>query len=73
MPQGLVLKAADSAPPAVQLVSAVTVLPLYPALMAAEMATVLDNTSGGRFNRGVGDGRAGDSRRGVVLFVCCGI
>jgi probable F420-dependent oxidoreductase len=50
------LAAAAGATKAIKLLSGVTVLPLYPAVMAAKMASVLDVISRGRFNFGVGVG-----------------
>ncbi|MGC4108831.1 MAG: LLM class flavin-dependent oxidoreductase [Nocardioides sp.] len=40
----------------IKLLSAVTLLPLYPAALAAKMAAVLDEASAGRFHLGVGVG-----------------
>lgn len=40
----------------IKLLSAVCLLPLYPASLAAKMAVVLDDVSGGRFHFGIGVG-----------------
>lgn len=50
------LAAAAGATERIRLLSAITLLPLYPAAMAAKMASVLDVVSGGRFDFGVGAG-----------------
>lgn len=50
------LAAAAGATTRIKLLSGVTVLPLYPAVVAAKMVSVLDRVSGGRFNLGVGVG-----------------
>jgi probable F420-dependent oxidoreductase len=50
------LAAAAGATERIKLLSAITLLPLYPAAMAAKMASVLDVVSGGRFHFGVGVG-----------------
>jgi alkanesulfonate monooxygenase SsuD/methylene tetrahydromethanopterin reductase-like flavin-dependent oxidoreductase (luciferase family) len=50
------LAAAAAATTQIQLLSAVTLLPLYPAAMVAKMASVLDVISDGRFHLGVGVG-----------------
>lgn len=50
------LAAAAGATSSVRLLSSLTVLPLYPAALAAKLATTLDQVSGGRFDMGVGVG-----------------
>jgi probable F420-dependent oxidoreductase len=50
------LAAAAGATSRIRLLSALTVLPLYPAALAAKLATTLDQVSGGRFDMGVGVG-----------------
>lgn len=50
------LAAAAGATERIQLLSALTVLPIYPAALAAKMAATLDRVSGGRFELGVGVG-----------------
>ncbi|HEX2073656.1 MAG TPA: LLM class flavin-dependent oxidoreductase [Geodermatophilus sp.] len=50
------LAAAAGATARIRLLSALTVLPLYPAALAAKLATTLDRVSGGRFDMGVGVG-----------------
>jgi probable F420-dependent oxidoreductase len=50
------LAAAAGATSRIRLLSALTVLPLYPAALAAKFATTLDQVSGGRFDLGVGVG-----------------
>jgi probable F420-dependent oxidoreductase len=50
------LAAAAGATTRVRLLSSLTVLPLYPAALAAKLATTLDQVSGGRFDLGVGVG-----------------
>jgi len=50
------LAAAAGATQRIKLLSAITLLPLYPAAMAAKMASELDVVSGGRFHFGVGVG-----------------
>ncbi|SFK52607.1 LLM class flavin-dependent oxidoreductase [Geodermatophilus ruber] len=56
-PNGFVtLAAAAGATTRIRLLSALTVLPLYPAALAAKLATTLDRVSGGRFDMGVGVG-----------------
>jgi alkanesulfonate monooxygenase SsuD/methylene tetrahydromethanopterin reductase-like flavin-dependent oxidoreductase (luciferase family) len=51
-----VLAAAAGATSRVRLVSAVTLLPLYPAALVAKLAATIDIGSGGRFELGVGAG-----------------
>ncbi|NEK56824.1 LLM class flavin-dependent oxidoreductase [Geodermatophilus sabuli] len=56
-PNGFVsLAAAAGATERIRLLSALTVVPLYPAALAAKLATTLDQVSGGRFDLGVGIG-----------------
>lgn len=56
-PNGFVaLSAAAAATREIKLLSAVTLLPLYPAAIVAKMASVLDVISGGRFYLGIGVG-----------------
>jgi probable F420-dependent oxidoreductase len=56
-PNGFVsLAAAAGATERIRLLSALTVVPLYPAALAAKLATTLDRVSGGRFDLGVGVG-----------------
>lgn len=50
------LSVAAGATERIKLLSSVTLLPLYPAALAAKMAAMLDVASGGRFNLGVGIG-----------------
>ncbi|NYD34714.1 LLM class flavin-dependent oxidoreductase [Actinomycetospora corticicola] len=50
------LAAAAAVTSRVRLLSAVTLLPLYPAALAAKMAVSVDRISGGRFELGVGVG-----------------
>jgi probable F420-dependent oxidoreductase len=52
----------------IKLLSGITLLPLYPAVLVAKMASVLDVVSGGRFNLGIGSG--GDN---PAEFAACGI
>jgi len=52
----IALAAAAGATDRIRLVSALTVLPLYPAVLAAKLATTLDRVSRGRFELGVGVG-----------------
>lgn len=57
MPNGFVsLAAAAGATRRLRLLSGLTVLPLYPAALAAKLATSLDQVSNGRFDMGVGVG-----------------
>ena len=56
-PNGFVsLAAAAGATSEIRLLSSLTVLPLYPAALAAKLATTLDQVSNGRFDMGVGVG-----------------
>ena len=55
------LAAAAGATTRIRLLSSLTVLPLYPAALAAKLAATLDQVSGGRFDMGVGVG--GEYRR----------
>lgn len=56
-PNGLVaLAAAAGATERIRLLSALTLLPTYPAALAAKMIATLDGVSGGRFEFGVGVG-----------------
>lgn len=50
------LAAAAGATSRIRLLSALTILPVYPAALAAKMAATLDRVSGGRFDLGVGVG-----------------
>jgi len=52
----ITLAAAAGATSRIRLLSSLTVLPLYPAALAAKLATTLDQVSGGRFDLGVGVG-----------------
>lgn len=50
------LSVAAGATETIKLLSAITLLPLYPPALAAKLATTLDVASGGRFHLGVGVG-----------------
>ena len=50
------LAAAAGATERIRLLSSLTVVPLYPAALAAKLATTLDQVCGGRFDMGVGVG-----------------
>jgi probable F420-dependent oxidoreductase len=50
------LSAAAGATERIRLLSALTILPVYPAALAAKMAATLDGVSGGRFDMGIGIG-----------------
>src|SRR5688500_3074405 len=50
------LAAAAGATSTIRLLSSLTVLPLYPAALAAKLASTLDQVSKGRFDMGVGVG-----------------
>jgi probable F420-dependent oxidoreductase len=50
------LAAAAGATERLRLLSAIAILPLYPAALAAKLAAVLDVVSGGRFDLGIGVG-----------------
>ncbi|MGY1812559.1 LLM class flavin-dependent oxidoreductase [Blastococcus sp. SYSU D00820] len=52
----ITLAAAAGATSRIRLLSSLTVLPLYPAALAAKLATTLDQVSNGRFDMGVGVG-----------------
>lgn len=52
----IALAAAAGATRTIRLLSALTVLPLYPAALAAKMISTLDGVSGGRFELGIGVG-----------------
>lgn len=52
----ITLAAAAGATSRIRLLSSLTVLPLYPAALAAKLATTLDQVSSGRFDMGVGVG-----------------
>ena len=62
------LAAAAAVTTRVELMSSVTLLPLYPATLAAKLGAALDNVSGGRFVLGVGVG--GENPR---EFEACGV
>ena len=56
-PNGFIaLAAAAGATSRIRLLTSLTLLPLYPAALAAKLATTLDQVSGGRFDLGVGVG-----------------
>ncbi|ABL80335.1 MULTISPECIES: LLM class flavin-dependent oxidoreductase [unclassified Nocardioides] len=50
------LAAAAAVTDRIELLSSITILPLYPAAMAAKLAAMVDVVSAGRFNLGVGAG-----------------
>jgi probable F420-dependent oxidoreductase len=50
------LAAAAAVTERIELLSAITILPLYPAALAAKLASMVDVVSAGRFNLGVGVG-----------------
>ncbi|MDQ3735469.1 MAG: LLM class flavin-dependent oxidoreductase [Actinomycetota bacterium] len=50
------LSVAAGATESIKLLSAITLLPLYPPVLAAKLATILDVASNGRFHLGVGIG-----------------
>lgn len=52
----VVLAAAAGATSRIRLLSALTILPMYPAALAAKLAATLDQVSGGRLELGVGVG-----------------
>ncbi len=52
----IALAAAAGATERIRLLSALTILPVYPAALAAKMIATLDGVSGGRFELGVGVG-----------------
>lgn len=62
------LAAAAAATSRVRLLTSITLLPLYPAALAAKMASALDNISDGRFMLGIGAG--GESPK---EFAACGV
>jgi probable F420-dependent oxidoreductase len=62
------LAAAAAATSTIELMSSVTLLPLYPAVLAAKLGAALDNVSGGRFVLGVGVGGENPAE-----FAACGI
>ncbi len=64
----IALAAAAGATSRLRLLSALTVLPLYPAALAAKMAATLDRVSGGRFDLGVGVGGEFPAE-----FAACGV
>lgn len=52
----ITLAAAAGATSRIRLISSITLLPLYPAALAAKLAASLDRVSGGRFELGIGAG-----------------
>jgi alkanesulfonate monooxygenase SsuD/methylene tetrahydromethanopterin reductase-like flavin-dependent oxidoreductase (luciferase family) len=62
------LAAAASATTRIELMSSVTLLPLYPAALAAKLGAALDNVSNGRYIMGVGVGGENPAE-----FAACGI
>ena len=62
------LAAAAATTSRVRLLSAVTLLPLYPPALAAKMAATLDRIAGGRFELGVGVGGENPDE-----FAACGV
>jgi alkanesulfonate monooxygenase SsuD/methylene tetrahydromethanopterin reductase-like flavin-dependent oxidoreductase (luciferase family) len=52
----VVLAAAAGATERIRLLSALTILPVYPAVLAAKLVATLDHVSNGRFDFGVGVG-----------------
>lgn len=62
------LAAAAAATTSIELMSSVTLLPLYPATLAAKLGAALDNVSGGRFILGVGVGGENPAE-----FAACGV
>jgi probable F420-dependent oxidoreductase len=62
------LAAASAATTTIELMTSVTLLPLYPAVLAAKLGAALDNVSNGRFVLGVGVG--GENPR---EFEACGV
>jgi probable F420-dependent oxidoreductase len=62
------LSAAAAATTTIELMSSVTLLPLYPAALAAKLGAALDAVSGGRFVMGVGVGGENPAE-----FEACGV